>query len=644
MKNNGVGIDPEFLEHYLGELQYITEAYRIFCREHPKVAARFGSQAGEVGDPWVERLLQGFAWSAAHMQMDIARTGIEVPLNKLEGADQNLVAPQPSVGVVQFYADARATHSPKGLTLPRGTHLTMPAPRDATACGFLTSQPVTVWPLAISRVRFTGIPPDIPSLYHFLHDQDTSRVRGALRLRLTTFNGLPLCRLDGLDRLPVYLCGEERLASQLFELIHTSVVGMAMGVPGQFETGSLYGQREPGLPFMRVEHEGLEPDESLLRPVWPKFHGQRLVHDFFTLPARFGFFTLTGLAAGLKQIDGPEVEIVLLLSREVAMLDPRIDASHLALYCSPAANLFPAPGDRQEIDPEQDEHWLVPVADRPDDYEVHSVDLALGQVDEESEKFAFRPLHAGLPEVTRRNGRHFTLRRAQVQVMDSERQYETHHEFVRTPAWLTLLGMDRQPDKTGIRYLTLDAWLTNGDLPCVKAANGRNDLTVADAKSVASVGFVRGPTAPRAPLVSGHCGRAAWELVRQLHLELAVFDNQFNEPSPGEGLRLMLRPWLAAGEPGMARFLDALVGAKAEVVHAMHRWADDMELSRGIGITLTFDESRLDGFSPFGFALALERYVARHVSQHSFTRTILRTVQRGHVFTWPTRSGTREAF
>jgi len=49
----------------------------------------------------------------------------------------------------------------------------------------------------------------------------------------------------------------------------------------------------------------------------------------------------------------------------------------------------------------------------------------------------------------------------------------------------------------------------------------------------------------------------------------------------------------------------------------------------------------LDGWSPFTFALALERYVARHVSQHSFTRTTLCTKQRGVVFTWPTREGTR---
>ncbi|MDR8401786.1 type VI secretion system baseplate subunit TssF [Paraburkholderia sp. USG1] len=54
------------------------------------------------------------------------------------------------------------------------------------------------------------------------------------------------------------------------------------------------------LRYMQVKHAGLEPHESLLRPVAMKFHGHRLVHEFFALPSRFGFFTITGLAAGLN--------------------------------------------------------------------------------------------------------------------------------------------------------------------------------------------------------------------------------------------------------------------------------------------------------------------------------------------------------
>jgi type VI secretion system protein ImpG len=636
-------MDPEFAERYMQELRYITASFGEFAQGHPKIAARLGAQAGEVGDRYVERLLQAAAFVNARTCLHVDRWPIEIPLRVLEGVNPNFAAPQPSMGVVRFHADALAAHSPQGLVLPRGTTLTMgEAGGRATICEFLTSQPVRIWPLGIDHLRFTGIPPDIPNLRRYVHDSDDMTcVRGALRLRLATLNGTPLAHLDGLDRLPFYLCGEEALASRLFELIHTSVTGIVMGVPGEFETGDLYGAQAPGMPGIRVEYEGLEPHESLLRPVQPKFHGQMQVHEHFALPSRFWFFTLTGLAAGLKTIGGPAVEIVLLLNREVAALDQQVHASQLALFCTPVTNFFPVTTARLGINPQDAEHRLTPLVDKLDDCGVHSVDFVVGQVDEHSEQIPFQPLDAALSNDTRRNPRYFSLRRELVLSGDNERRYDTRQEFVRTHTWLKLLGPTREPDDSDIHHLTLHAWLTNGDLPCVLPRNGVNDLVVKDAKSVASVGFVRGPSAPRPPLAHGASGDAAWELVRQLHLELAVFDDEFHERNPGEGLRLMLRPYLGAGKPPMARFLDSLTGASVKPVYDMHRHGNEVMPMRGLAVTLTFDEAVLDGWSPFTFALALERYVARHVSQHSFTRTTLCTKQRGVVFTWPTREGTR---
>jgi type VI secretion system protein ImpG len=636
-------MDPELPEYYRKELSYITASFGEFAQGHPKIAARLGAQAGDIGDRYVERLLQGAAVVNARSSMHIDRWSLEIPLRILEGVNPNFAAPQPSMGVVRFYPDALAAHSPQGLTLPRGTTLTMGEAGDnATLCEFLTSQPVTVWPVGIEHLRFTGIPPDIPGLHRYLYNSDDmTRVRGALRLRLATLNGTPLARLDGLDRLPFYLCGEDALASRLFELIHTSVTGIVMGVPGEFDKGDLYGAQVPGMPDMRVEYAGLEPDESLLRPVQSKFHGQMQVHEFFALPSRFWFFTLAGLAAGLRRIEGPVVEIVLLLDREVAALEQQVDASQLALFCAPVTNFFPVTTTRLGIAPQDAEHRLTPVTDKPDDYGVHSVDFVVGQVDEHSERIPFQPLDAPLTDDTRRSPRYFSLRRELELVGDNERRYDTRNQFVRSRTWLKLFGPTREPDDSDVQQLTLHAWLTNGDLPCVLPRNGVNDLVVKDAKSVAGVGFVRGPTAPRPPLAHGAGGDAAWELVRQLHLELAVFDDEFSETTPGEGLRLMLRPYLGAGEPSMACFVDSLIGASVKPVYDMHRHGNDVMPTRGLAVTLTFDEAVLDGGSPFTFALALERYVARHISQHSFTRTTFSTKQRGVVFTWPTREGTR---
>jgi type VI secretion system protein ImpG len=376
-------VNPEFPEYYQKELSYITEFIcGEFAKGHVKIAARLGIQAGEIKDAYAERLAQGHAFVAAGSQILIDRFSHEIPLRKLDGVDINYAAPLPSLGVARFHPDEKGAHSAHGLVLPRGTRLTMGEAAEGHAeCVFLTTQPVRIFPVEIRRVKPTGIPADIPQLASYLHEsQNASRVRGALRLRFATLNGTPLCSLEGLDRLAIYLCGQEAMASQLFELIHTSVVGMVMGVPGEFEAGELYGMNQPGLPQMRVEYEGLEPENSLLHPVWPKWHGHRLVHDFFALPGRFWFFTLTGLAEGLKGIVGPEVEIVLLLSREVAMLDQQIGVQDFALYCAPVVNLFTAKTERATINPDRREHRLEPGVDERTGFDVHSVDGARGQV------------------------------------------------------------------------------------------------------------------------------------------------------------------------------------------------------------------------------------------------------------------------
>jgi type VI secretion system protein ImpG len=64
-------MDPRLLQYYSGELLYLRELAGEFARQHPKIARRLGMQAGEIGDPYVERLIQSAAMTFARMQMRI---------------------------------------------------------------------------------------------------------------------------------------------------------------------------------------------------------------------------------------------------------------------------------------------------------------------------------------------------------------------------------------------------------------------------------------------------------------------------------------------------------------------------------------------------------------------------------------------
>jgi hypothetical protein len=62
-------VDPRLLEYYTSELLYMRELAGEFAQAHPKIARRLGMQAGEIGDPYVERLIESFCFMSARMQL-----------------------------------------------------------------------------------------------------------------------------------------------------------------------------------------------------------------------------------------------------------------------------------------------------------------------------------------------------------------------------------------------------------------------------------------------------------------------------------------------------------------------------------------------------------------------------------------------
>ena len=64
-------MEPRLLKYYNRELQHLREMGGEFAREFPKIAGRLGLDSFECADPYVERLLEGFAFLAARLQLRI---------------------------------------------------------------------------------------------------------------------------------------------------------------------------------------------------------------------------------------------------------------------------------------------------------------------------------------------------------------------------------------------------------------------------------------------------------------------------------------------------------------------------------------------------------------------------------------------
>ena len=91
----------------------------------------------------------------------------------------------------------------------------------------------------------------------------------------------------------------------------------------------------------------------------------------------------------------------MLFARGETALESMVDASNLALFCTPAINLFEKRADRIHVGDESYEYHVVPDRTRPLDFEVYAVTDVVGHgVGSDSEQEflpAVRGIHATRP-------------------------------------------------------------------------------------------------------------------------------------------------------------------------------------------------------------------------------------------------------
>src|SRR5580658_4425636 len=208
------GMDTRLLDYYNRELRYLRELGGEFAKEYPKVSQRLGLDSFECADPYVERLLEGFAFMAARVQLKIDSEFPRFTEHLLEMLCPHYLCPTPSMVVVQLRPDPAQGTLNDGFSVARGTALTSNVGRgDTTACEYRTAHEVALWPIELVSLTHTGYERGLEPL----PVSPQRPAKGALRVRLRTTNGLPFSAL-GLDRLPLFIRGTDAVSLRLFEL------------------------------------------------------------------------------------------------------------------------------------------------------------------------------------------------------------------------------------------------------------------------------------------------------------------------------------------------------------------------------------------------------------------------------------------
>ena len=362
-------MDPRLLEYYNRELQHLREVGGEFAKEFPKIAGRLGLEGFECADPYVERLLEGFGFLAARVQLKLDAEFPRFTQHLLEIIYPHYLAPTPSMLVAQFQPDPTEGALDQGFVIPRGSELrSLLGKGDQTPCEYRTAHEVTLWPVELTEVQyFAGKEPvallDLP---------DLNKVRAGVRLRLrTTLPGLTFDKL-ALERLTLFLHGGDELPMRVYEQLLSNTVLMVVR-PGQ--RPAPWHEVVPG---ERIRRLGFADEQALLPYAPPSFRGYRLLHEYFVFPQRYLFVELVGLGPAVRRCADSELEILILLNRASAVLENSLETEHFALFCAPAINLFPKRADRIHLSEQVAEHHVVPDRTRPMDFEVYQVNGVTG--------------------------------------------------------------------------------------------------------------------------------------------------------------------------------------------------------------------------------------------------------------------------
>ncbi|MGI9013139.1 MAG: type VI secretion system baseplate subunit TssF [Phycisphaerales bacterium] len=620
-------MDERLLRHYNRELQHLREMGGEFAREFPKIAGRLGLEDLECADPYVERLLEGFAFLAARVQLQMEAEFPRFTQYMFETMYPHYLSPTPSMGVVQFVPDLSQGSLAEGPIVARGSQLRSQPPQGSrTRCTFTTAHDVQLWPLEIVEAAYHTR--DLASLGLQL----PRGARAALRLRLRTTDRSPIAALP-LDSLTIHLrrpLGEAvMLYEQLFAQLLDVVVHSAARPP----------QIQHHIGKDGIEQVGFTPDEALL-PYGPRsFQGYRLLQEYFAFPTRFMFVALRGLNAGAEQVEGSELDITCIFNAVNPELENTVSATDFALFCTPVVNLFEKRLDRIHVTDRFSEFHVISDRTAPLDFEVHSLLSVHGYGSRSNgEEQLFESFYrARDTSPSAAAACYYAARRMPRTLNQNEQRGRRRSSYPGSELYISLVDSADAPYSAELRQLGLRALCTNRDLPVLLAVGkGASDFTLESGDPVASIRVLGSLTAP----LPSHAdsGEVAWRLISHMTPNyLSLTDTEGGDAA--SALRDVLVLYADPSRPEIRKQIDGVRAVHSSPATQRITATGPAAFARGLAVNVTFDETAFEGFGIFVLGAVLDRFFARYVTMNVFTTTSIHSAQRGKVAQWPARTG-----
>lgn len=632
-------MDTRFQNFYERELKHLREVGEEFARDFPKIASRLSLANFECQDPYVERLLEGFAFMAARVQLELSNQFPQFSEQLTSIVYPHYVCPTPAMTVVHLLLKLNDPALQRGFEFPRGAQLVSRYEvGQATKCTFRTAHDIRLWPVEIRSARYEPFTGDLPHEVPF-----SGEAQAVLRMTVGCTAGVRFDEL-GLDRLCFFLPGKGIDPKRVFH----QVLGHAMGVVFRARReGELV--FEAALDSSCIAARGLDDAESLLPYDARSFQGYRLLHEYFAFPQRYLFFELQQLETVLMDCDHDELEISFVLDEADPELIGALAAPHFALNCTPAINLFPRSAKLVRLDDSEHEHRVVPDPSKSHDYEVFSIEKVTAHgrgVVGEREFFPIYGAHARWHHNISDNESYYTSRRVQANLAPPRKRNgktaRPRDGYRGSEVYVSLVDGDQGSHASDLHALDIRTLSTNRHLAShIPSSTGGNDFTPTDGAPVDGISTIVHISRPRP---SPAHGDLSWKLMSHLSSNfLSLADGRGSERAAQ--LRELLTLYAEFGPPSSEDANKTHIAAIRSVTTTPivlslpdHPYGT---FARGIEVCLTFDTEKLPRAEAFMLGSVLERFFAKYTSINSIVRTVLKTTRGKEVKRWPARIGNR---
>lgn len=601
-----------------------------FAEEFPKIAGRLSldREAKEAcPDPFVERLLEGFAFLTARIQLKLDAEFPRFTQALLETIYPHYLCPTPSMAVVRFEPDEQASQLNEGFVIPRGTTLkSIRGKEERTSCEYRTAQDVALWPLRVVESQY------FTRNIGELELPQGARARAAFRIRLESPPDVPLQKI-GLDTLTFFVRGADEVPVSIVEQIFSRATGIiARGQSAERQKPTVI------LSKNNIHRGGMREEEALL-PYGPRgFSGYRLLHEYFACPQRFLFVEIGGLQEALAGFEGNQFDLIIPLEEQEIRLENRVDNSSFELFCTPVINLFPQRADRISVTDRASEFHVVIDRTRPLDFEVFQIQRVAGYGSGVEEEQQFSPFYLAR-DLDLSTHAFYTTNRVPRVLSEKERKFGQVSAYAGSEVYISLVDTNDAPYRSELKQLGVEALCTNRHLPIQMSPGvGSTDFEMEMHAPIGAVKCLTTPTTPRPQFAEGS---RAWQIINHLSLNyLSLLDQ------PGEdgaaALRELLRLYTDPSEIYLRKQIDGIRSATSKPIVRRVETPGPIAFARGLEITVVFNESAFEGTGVFLLGSVLEQFFARYVSLNSFTETVIVSEQRGEIMRWKPSLGRRQ--